>query len=128
MAEYHLVYWSTRPTHKWSLYSHMLSVRPYVLLCLSVHTSVPKLQYQAEITAGRDCGLAEWITDDSCLVFSYIWKVLEVIFPFQSYTCIYVRVSPLLQKISFRVCALLNFIYLVVYFQQKRENYHKLLM
>ena len=25
-------------------------------------------QHQAEITAGRDCGLAEWIIDDSCLV------------------------------------------------------------
>ena len=33
-------------------------VRPYV----------PKLQNQATIPAGRDCGLAEWIIDDSCLV------------------------------------------------------------
>ena len=46
------------------------SIRTYV--CPSVHPSVrpsvPKLQNQATITAGRDCGLAEWIIDDSCLV------------------------------------------------------------
>ena len=30
--------------------------------------SIPKLQNQATITAGRDCGLAEWIIDDSCLI------------------------------------------------------------
>ena len=35
------------------------------LLC----PSVPKLQNQATITAGQDCGLAEWIIDDSSLVF-----------------------------------------------------------
>ena len=35
---------------------------------LSVRPSVRKLQNQAKITAGRDCGLAEWIIDDSCLV------------------------------------------------------------
>ena len=34
----------------------------------SVRTSVPKLQNQSKITAGRDCRLAEWIIDDSCLV------------------------------------------------------------
>ena len=34
----------------------------------SVRMSVPNLQNQAAITACRDCGLAEWIIDDSCLV------------------------------------------------------------
>ena len=34
----------------------------------SVRPSVPKLQNQATITAGRHCELAEWIIDDSCLV------------------------------------------------------------
>ena len=37
--------------------------------CPSVRPSVRKLQNQATITAGRDCGLAEWIIDDFCLVF-----------------------------------------------------------
>ena len=36
--------------------------------CPSVRPSVPKLQNQVTITAGLDCGLAEWIIDDSCLV------------------------------------------------------------
>ena len=40
------------------------SVRP------SVSQSVPKLQNQAIITAGRDCELAEWIIYDICLVIS----------------------------------------------------------
>ena len=35
--------------------------------------SVPKLQNQATITAGRDSGLAEWIIDDSCLVEFYVY-------------------------------------------------------
>ena len=38
---------------------------------LYVRPSFPKLQFQAEINAGRDCGLAEWIIDDSCLVICY---------------------------------------------------------
>ena len=43
------------------------------VVCPSVHTSsVSKLKYQAEITAGRDCGLSEWIIDDSCLVFNIL--------------------------------------------------------
>ena len=37
----------------------------YVLL--SVRQSVLKLQTQSTITAGRVCGLAEWIIDGSCL-------------------------------------------------------------
>ena len=37
-----------------------------------VRKSVPKLQNQATSTTGRDCGLAEWIIDDNCLViFSF---------------------------------------------------------
>ena len=39
-----------------------------VITIFSVCPSVPKLENQAKITAGRDCGLAEWIVDDSCLV------------------------------------------------------------
>ena len=39
-----------------------LSIRP------SVHPSIPKLQNQATITAGRDSWLAGWIIDDSRLV------------------------------------------------------------
>ena len=48
--------------------------RPVVITIFtqSVRPSVPKLQNQATITAGRDCGLAEWIIDDSCLLFLYI--------------------------------------------------------
>ena len=44
--------------------------RPVVITIFpqSVRPSVPKLQNQATITAGRDCGLTEWIIDDSCLV------------------------------------------------------------
>ena len=46
------------PGRQWSLYSHR---------------SVPRLQCQPEITAGRDCRLAEWIIDDSCLVTHYFF-------------------------------------------------------
>ena len=44
--------------------------RPVVITIFtqSVRPSVPKLQNQATITAGRDCGQAELIIDDSCLV------------------------------------------------------------
>ena len=44
--------------------------RPVVITIFtqSVRPSVPKLQNQATLTAGRDCGLAEWIIDDSCFV------------------------------------------------------------
>ena len=45
------------------------SVRPYV------RPSVPKLQNQATITAGRFCGVAEWIIDDSCLAFTCFWTL-----------------------------------------------------
>ena len=51
------------------------SICPSVLP--SVRLSVSKLQNQATITAGRDCGLAEWIIDDSCLV-SFISSVLLI--------------------------------------------------
>ena len=44
-----------------TIFTHV--VHPYVRM------SVPKMQYQAEITASRNCGLAEWINDDSCLVW-----------------------------------------------------------
>ena len=44
------------------------SVRPYI------HPKT--LQIQATITAGRDCGLAEWIIDDSWHVLYYIFFVL----------------------------------------------------
>ena len=52
------LFWSTRPTTvpAGSDHYHRVSVRP-------------KTSNQATITAGRDCGLAEWIIDDSCLVF-----------------------------------------------------------
>ena len=46
--------------------------RPVVITIshrVSVRLSVPKLQNQATITSGWDCGLAEWIIDDSCLVY-----------------------------------------------------------
>ena len=46
--------------------------RPVVITIFTqvIHPSVrPKLQNQSKITAGRDCGLAEWIIGDSCLVF-----------------------------------------------------------
>ena len=52
-------YWSTRPTTVPAGSDHYFHAE-----C----PSVPKLQNQATITAGRDCGLAEWIIDDSCLV------------------------------------------------------------
>ena len=70
------VYWSTWPTTVPAGSDHYFhtecpSVRTYVRLSVrpSFRPSVPKLQNQATITAGRDCGLAEWIIDDSCLVF-----------------------------------------------------------
>ena len=44
----------------------------------SVRPSVPKLQNQATITAGWDCGLAEWIIDDSCFV-NYLHLILSSI-------------------------------------------------
>ena len=47
--------------------------------------SVPKLQNQATITAGRDCGLAEWIIDDSCL-YSYL-NLCKMLF----WTCAFVQ-------------------------------------
>ena len=39
-----------------------------------VRPSVPKLQNQVTITAGRVCGLAEWIIADSCLVSFVIFR------------------------------------------------------
>ena len=52
------------PGRQWSLFSHRVSVRQ----------SVTKLQNQATITSGLDCGLAKWIIDDSCL-FIYCLQV-----------------------------------------------------
>ena len=48
--------------------------RPVVItICTQVvRPSVPKLQNQVTITVGRDCGLVEWIIDDTCLVFSIL--------------------------------------------------------
>ena len=43
----------------------------------SVRPSVLKLQNQATITAGRDCGLTEWIIDDSCLISSCVARDRE---------------------------------------------------
>ena len=80
---------STQPAHNFFLSSRVFiffflyfdprgrpQSRPVVMTiftqCSSVRPSVPKLQNQATITAGRDCELAEWIIDDSCLVFLYI--------------------------------------------------------
>ena len=40
----------------------------------SVLLSVPILQNQAKIT---DCGLAEWIIDDSCLVADFIFDDVD---------------------------------------------------
>ena len=53
--------WSTTPT----------TLRPLVInhYC-HVRPSVSKLPNQATITASRACGLAEWIIDDSYLVFA----------------------------------------------------------
>ena len=45
--------------------------RSVVITIFTQCPSVPKLQNQATITAGRDCGLAGWIIDDSCLVLFY---------------------------------------------------------
>ena len=48
--------------------------RPVVITIFTqspIFTSVPKLQNQATITAGRDCGLAEWII--VYFVFSRFW-------------------------------------------------------
>ena len=47
--------------------------RPVVITIFThvVRPSVTKLQNAATITAGRDCGLAKWIIDDSCLVITY---------------------------------------------------------
>ena len=39
----------------------------------SVRPFGTKLQNPATITAGRDCGLAKWIIDDSCLVGGYFF-------------------------------------------------------
>ena len=55
--------WSTRPTTVPAGSDHYFHTE-----CPSVLPYIPKLQNQATITAGRDCGLAEWIIDDSCLV------------------------------------------------------------
>ena len=69
------MYWSTRPTTVPASSDHYFhtecpSFRPSILP--SFRLSVPKLQNQATITAARDCGLAEWIIDDSYLVFALI--------------------------------------------------------
>ena len=72
-------FWSTRP---------IIVPRPVVITIFtqctccpsvrpSVCLSVPKLQYQAEITAGRNCGLVEWIINDSCLVLFLIIPVAK---------------------------------------------------
>ena len=61
------LFWSTRPTTVPAGSDHYFHTE-----CPPVHTYVPKLQNKATITAGRDSGLAEWIIDDSCLVFHYI--------------------------------------------------------
>ena len=56
----------------------------------SVRKYVPKLSNQATITAGRDCGLAEWIIDDSCLVlriFVCTWKNRSSIPPLPPSSC-----------------------------------------
>ena len=59
--------WSTRPTTVPDGSDHYFHTEcPSVLP--SVLPSVPKLQNQATITAGRDCGLVEWIIDYSSLV------------------------------------------------------------
>ena len=44
----------------------------YFHYCLSIRLSIPKLQNYVKITAGRDCGLAEWLIDDSNLEIFYL--------------------------------------------------------
>ena len=66
--------------------------------CPSVRLHVSKLQNQATLTAGRDCGLAKWIIDDSCLVFSYIfvYLFLFIVYFVALYVALYINIWCLL--------------------------------
>ena len=58
--------WSKRPTTVPAGSDHYFHT-----CCPSIRPASPKLQNPATITTGRDCGLAKWIIDDSCLVGIY---------------------------------------------------------
>ena len=76
-----LMNWSTRPTHShgrlWSLFSHMLSVRPSIRLS-------PQ-QQKTMVATGETVGLAEWIIGDTCLVFSTLSSIHSQIIAFQKW-------------------------------------------
>ena len=57
---------------QWSLYSHMLSVRPCACVRLSVRSHFSKSTKTKQIF--RDCRLAEWIIDDSYLVIFFFYS------------------------------------------------------
>ena len=62
--------WETNHTHQ-AISAQWVTIldprgRPHSQV---VRPSVEVLQNQAKIIAGRNCGLGEWIIDDSCLVF-----------------------------------------------------------
>ena len=68
------IFWSTRSTTVPAGSDHYFhTCCPYVRTY--VCPSGTKLQNPATITAGRDCGLAKWIIDDSCLVFFFSIQV-----------------------------------------------------
>ena len=59
----------TTPVHKWSLYTHVLSVPTFQNLAKQ-----NKFQAKTMCTMGETVRLAEWIIDDTCLLpFIFLW-------------------------------------------------------
>ena len=69
-------YWSTRPTHSHgrqeSLFSYMLSIHPSLPKCSKAK------QQKTMFSTGMTMGLAEWIIDDTCLVFLFFLNCRKV--------------------------------------------------
>ena len=70
--------WSTRPTHshdlRWSLFLHVLSVRPFPLFKISQNN----FEARIVIATGGTVSLAEWIIDGTHVLF-YVWRLKTVI-------------------------------------------------
>ena len=62
-------YWSARPTHSqgWSLFSHLVSVRPFPLFKISKKQN--KFQVRIVIASGGTVGPAEGIIDDTHILY-----------------------------------------------------------
>ena len=70
------VFWFTQLAHshgwQWSLFSHILSVRTH----FSKYSKTNKFQARTMFTTGETVGLAEWIIDDTSLVYSVFVMVV----------------------------------------------------